>query len=141
MHIFIPYIPNEQPTMTRQEQLLIKSVADQLEKSTRTDWTQGDLSAWSAWAYRMRDTIRSTMPTLQTLISDQYQAAHPTPSPDYLLAARAQAQTQADLERARGNIQIPRQIPPNYGVIPDAYTKDPTQVEMVPRKRPTLEDL
>ncbi len=53
--------------MKNSEKQLIKALANELSKSTRTDWTSGDLSTWSSWAKKMRDTITTSVGVLNTM--------------------------------------------------------------------------
>lgn len=53
--------------MKNSEKQLIKALANELSKSTRTDWTTGDLSIWSSWAKKMRDTITTSVGVLNTM--------------------------------------------------------------------------
>jgi hypothetical protein len=57
--------------MKNSEKQLIKTLANELSKSTRTDWTTGDLSIWSSWAKKMRDTITTSVGVLNTMVDNK----------------------------------------------------------------------
>lgn len=57
--------------MKKSEKELIKSLANELSKSTITDWTSGDLAKWSAWAGKMRDTINTSVSILKTMANSE----------------------------------------------------------------------
>ncbi len=64
--------------MTKQEQLLIKTVISNLEKSDFIAWTTRDLTQWSEFAKKMQATIRQNVPILKTLIHEDFQEHTPS---------------------------------------------------------------
>jgi hypothetical protein len=64
--------------MTKQEQLLIKQLIEDLKRSRTTSWTTGNFDQWADFAKTMRASIDHTIRTLLTLTSSDFQEETPS---------------------------------------------------------------
>jgi hypothetical protein len=56
--------------MDAREIKLLKQVCQNLDRSTRTTWTAGDLAKWSEYANKMKSAINDSIGIIGTLTDD-----------------------------------------------------------------------
>jgi len=54
--------------MNATEKAVLKTAIDNLEKSTVTSWSNGELDVWAPWARKMRDTIKNNTAILKSIM-------------------------------------------------------------------------
>lgn len=57
--------------MTETERNILETLKTNLQKSTKTSWTRGDVDAWATFARKMQSTIDDSTAILDTLISKE----------------------------------------------------------------------